>query len=147
MATNMCPCDTTLESRTHVVGECEVYKEERDVLEKGMGKSDVRGMEEFGRLEGSDKTIAILGDRRRPQTAKRDGDRISKQLLCVVYGRRVTSAQMLEVSLFGGRNGAPSRKECVVDGQIAKAINKMSTPPPSPPCLSFMHQSTPPHHS
>ena len=30
----MCPCGTTIESRTHVVGECEIYKEERDVLEE-----------------------------------------------------------------------------------------------------------------
>ena len=81
-------------------------------------------MEEFGRLEGSDKTIAVLGDRWWPQTAKRDGDRISKQFLCVAYGRSVTSAQMLEVSLFVSRNDAMSRKGCVVDGQMAKAIKK-----------------------
>ena len=31
---HMCPCGTTLESRTHIVGECEVYKEQRDVLEE-----------------------------------------------------------------------------------------------------------------
>ena len=36
-------------------------------------------MEEFGRLESSEKTIAILGDRLRPQAAKQDGDRVSKQ--------------------------------------------------------------------
>ena len=38
MATNMCPCGTTvvIESRTHiVVGECEIYKEERDALFRG----------------------------------------------------------------------------------------------------------------
>ena len=70
MAThNMCPCGTTIESRTHVVGECEIYKEERDTLEE-MKKVDVCGMEGFGRLESSEKTIAIcLGDRWWPQTA------------------------------------------------------------------------------
>ena len=31
MATNMCPCGTTIESRTHIV-ECKIYKEERDAL-------------------------------------------------------------------------------------------------------------------
>ena len=36
VAANMCPCGTTLESRTHIVGECEIYKEERDALEEGM---------------------------------------------------------------------------------------------------------------
>ena len=32
VATNMCPCGTTIDSRTHIVGECEIYKEERDAL-------------------------------------------------------------------------------------------------------------------
>ena len=36
----MCPCGTTTESRTHIVGECEVYKEELDVLIKEMKKLD-----------------------------------------------------------------------------------------------------------
>ena len=42
-----------------------------------MRKLDVCDMEEFGRLESSEKTIAILGNRWWPQTAKQDGDRIS----------------------------------------------------------------------
>ena len=33
-------------------------------------------------VESSEKTIAILGDRWWPQTAKKDGDRINKQFLC-----------------------------------------------------------------
>ena len=44
------------------LGECEIYKEERDALEEEIRKLDVGDMEEFGRLEGSEKTIAILGD-------------------------------------------------------------------------------------
>ena len=28
----MCPCGEVIESRTHIVGECETYKEKRDVL-------------------------------------------------------------------------------------------------------------------
>ena len=92
-----------MESRTHVVGECEICKEERDALEKEMRKLDGCDMEKICRLliESSEKTIAILGDRWRPQTAKQDGDRISKQFLHVIYGRSVMSAQMLEVSLSG----------------------------------------------
>ena len=35
-------------------------------------------MEEFGRPESSEKTIAILGDRWWPQTAKQDRDTIHK---------------------------------------------------------------------
>ena len=57
-------------------------------------------MEDFGRLESSEKTIAILVDRWRPQTAKQDGDRISNSFY-VEYERSVMSSQMLEVSLLG----------------------------------------------
>ena len=94
VAANMCPCGTTIESRTHIVGECEIYKEEPGALEEMM-KVELCYMEEFGRLD-SEKTIAIPGDRWWPQTVKQDGDRISK-----LYGRIVMSAQMLEVSLLG----------------------------------------------
>ena len=52
-----------------MVGKCEIYKEERDVLEE-MRKIGECGMEEFGTLDPSEKTIAILGDRRWPQTVK-----------------------------------------------------------------------------
>ena len=78
VATNMCPCGTTIESTTHIVGQCEIYKEERDALEEGMKKLDVCDMKEFGRLESSEKTIAIPGDRWWPQTTKQDGNRMSK---------------------------------------------------------------------
>ena len=56
----MCPCGTAIDSRTHIVGECEIYKE-RHALE--MRKLDECDMEECGRLESSEKTIAILGDK------------------------------------------------------------------------------------
>ena len=61
MDAHTCPCGTA-GSRTHIVGECETYKEERDVLEE-MTKLDECDMEECGSLESSEKTIAILGDR------------------------------------------------------------------------------------
>ena len=44
-------------------------------------KLDVCDMEEFGRLESGEKTIAILGDRWWPQTAKQDGDRTKQTIL------------------------------------------------------------------
>ena len=67
-----------------------------------MRKLDVCDMEQFSRLESSEKMIAIVGGRWWPQTAKQDGDRISKQFLCSIdYGRSVMSAQMLEVSILG----------------------------------------------
>ena len=97
---HICPCGTTVENRTHVVGECDIYKEERDASEKETRRLEECGMAELGRRESSEKTIAIQGDRWWPQTAKQDGDKISKQFY-VIYGKSVMSAQTLEVSLLG----------------------------------------------
>ena len=80
-----------------------------------MRKLDVCDMEEFGRLESSEKTIAILGDRWWPQTAKSDGDRISKQFLCSIWKKRNERSNVGGVSIRS-RNGAPFRKGCVVNG-------------------------------
>ena len=65
-----------------------------------MRKLNVCDMGEFGRLEGSEKTIAMLGNRWWPQTAKQDGDRRSKPFSCNIW-KIVMSAQMLKVSLLG----------------------------------------------
>ena len=116
MATYMCPCGTTIEIRTHVVGECEIYKEELGALEEEITKLDVCDMKEFGRLESSEKTIAFLGDRWRRQMAKPDGGRISKQLLCSIWKKRTERINVGGVSIRS-RNGAPSQKGCVVNGQ------------------------------
>ena len=78
VVTNMCPCSPTIESSTHTGGECEVYRKGRGVLEE-MRKLDDCDMEEFGRIEIIEKTIAILGDRWWPQMAKQGRDRIRKQ--------------------------------------------------------------------
>ena len=43
----MCPCGEAIESRTHRVGECEMYKEERDVLEEETREIDKCDMKEF----------------------------------------------------------------------------------------------------
>ena len=88
-----------------------------------MRKLDVRDMEEFGRLESSEKTIAIPGDRWWPQTAKQDGDRIGKQFLCNTWKKRNEHPNIGGVSIRS-RNGAPSQKGCAVNGQITKASNK-----------------------
>ena len=84
----MCPCGTTIESRTHIGGEREIYKEERDVLEEEMRKFDECDMKEFGRPESSAKTIAILGDRWWSQTAKQEGEWIIKQFLRNIWKTR-----------------------------------------------------------
>ena len=41
----MRPCGKAKECQSHIVGECEIFKEERDVLEKEMRKIDERDME------------------------------------------------------------------------------------------------------
>ena len=73
----MCPCGKAVESRSHVVGEGETYKEERHVLE--MRKIDEGDREKFGTLDSSEKTIAILGDKWWPQTAKQKEDKVSNK--------------------------------------------------------------------
>ena len=44
----MCPSGKAKESRTHIMGECEVYKGEQDALE--MRKVDECDMEKFSTL-------------------------------------------------------------------------------------------------
>ena len=111
----MCPCGKAVESRTHIVVEYEIYEEERDVLE--MRKIGECGMEKFGTplIDCIEKTIAILGDRWWPQTAKQDGDKISKNFLCNLWKKR---NEHPNVSIKS-RNGAPSRKGCVVNGHTS----------------------------
>ena len=113
------------------VGKCEIYKEERDAVEE-MRKLDLCDMEEFDRQESSEKTIAILGDRWWPQTAKQDGDRISKQFTRSTWKKRNERPNVGGVSIRS-RNGAPSRKGCVINGQITNTSNKRVRPPP-PSC-------------
>ena len=64
------------EGKTHIVGECDIYKEERDALEE-ISKIDECETEKFGTLliDRSEKAIDILGDRWWPQTAKQQGVR------------------------------------------------------------------------
>ena len=71
-------------------------------------------------VESSGKTIAILGDR---QTAKEEGKKICCNE-CVTFGRNVLSARIFGGVSVRSRNGAPSRKGCVVNGQVTKASNK-----------------------
>ena len=53
VATIMCPCGTTMESRTHIVGECKICKEKRDTLEEEIRILDVCDMGEFGTRENN----------------------------------------------------------------------------------------------
>ena len=87
-----------------------------------MRKSDECGMEKFGTLDSSEKTIAILGDRWWPQKAKRVGDKMSKKLPCARCGKNVSERPNVEGILLGVGTGAPSREGCVVNAQMT--INK-----------------------
>ena len=96
---HMCPCGTTIKGRTHIVGECEIHKEERILQE--MRKLDECDMEECCRLKSSERTIAILGERWWPQKAKQDGDRISKHFN-VIWKKRNERPSVGGVSLGVG---------------------------------------------
>ena len=51
----MPPFGKAIESRIHIVGEYEMYKEERDVLEEEMRKIDECDMDEFDTLDSSER--------------------------------------------------------------------------------------------
>ena len=76
-----------------------MYKDERYALEE-MRKLEEYNMEKIGTLDSREKPIAILGDRRWPQAVKQERDNIGTTFN-VIYGNILTSAQLLEVSLFG----------------------------------------------
>ena len=52
-----CPCGKAKESRTHIVAECELYQEERDVLEgevRDLNKSAVKSVDTLDSREKND---------------------------------------------------------------------------------------------
>ena len=55
---------------------------------RGDEKIDECDMEKFSTLNGSEKAIAILGDRWWPRTAKQEGDKIFKYFLCSMWKKR-----------------------------------------------------------
>ena len=81
-------------------------------------------MEKFDTLDMSEKTIAILGDRWWPQAAKQEGDKISQQFLHFIRKQCNERPLVRGVSIITSRGGAPSRKGCVVNGQMTRASNK-----------------------
>ena len=70
------------------MAECELHQEERDELEGEMRDLNKRGKKLFDALGSREKTIATLGDRWWPQTAKQDGDEICRRFLCSVRKKR-----------------------------------------------------------
>ena len=84
-------------------------------------KIDECGMEKFDTLDSGEKTIAILGWW--PQTTKQGEDKINRKIMCNIWKKRNGRPNVGGVSIRS-RNGAPSRKGCVVNGQMTKASNK-----------------------
>ena len=117
-----CPCGKARESRTHKVVECELYKEERDILEREMREVNEGGIKSFDALDIREKTIAILGDRLWPQMAKQDGDKICKRFLCNIW-KKCNDRLNVEGTSIRSINGAPSRKGRVVNSHTTKASN------------------------
>ena len=60
-----------------MVGGRELYKEERNALEEDMKKIGECGLERWGTINTSEKTIAIPGDGWWPLTAEQEGGKIS----------------------------------------------------------------------
>ena len=78
----MCPCGKAKESRTHSVGECEMYTEERDVLEDEMRKIDDCDVDNFWYTQDdSEEMIAIVGDKRWQQKSKQEGNKVGKNFV------------------------------------------------------------------
>ena len=82
----MRPCERAIESRTHLVGEDEMYKKGLDVLKEEVREIEECDMEEIGTLliDSSEKTIAILGDRWWPHVANQDGGGYLAKQFCVL---------------------------------------------------------------
>ena len=64
-----------------------------------MRKIDECGTEKYGTLDSSERAIAILVDRWWPQTAKHEGDKISKRFMCNIWKKR-NERPNVEVSLL-----------------------------------------------
>ena len=140
VATNMCPCGTTIKSRTHIAEGCEIYKEKWDVLEETK-EFDECGLEEFGRLESSEKTIAILGDRWWPQTAKQQGDKIkgekmSKTVSCNKWKKRNERPNVGGV-FIGSRTVPRVERDGWSMAKRLKVSNERAPLPPPRPRLPY----------
>ena len=69
------------------------------------------------------KEKALEYTRKWRETAKHEGDKICKRFLCNIWKKRSEHRTVEGVSIRS-RNGAPSRKEHVVNDQTTKASNK-----------------------
>ena len=95
--------------------------------EKEVRDIDECDKEEFGTLDS--RSPIYLG-RWWPHAAKQGGGKISRTFLCIPSKQRNERLNVGGVS-SRSRNGGPSRKGCVVNGQMTKASNKGVRPFPS----------------
>ena len=102
------PCGKAKESRTHCVGGREMDKEERDALEE-MRKVGGCDMEEFNTPDNGERTIAILGDRWRPQTAKQQGGKMIK-MFYAMHGKKRNERPKVGGVSSRSSNGGPVSK-------------------------------------
>ena len=65
----------------------------------------------------------LLGDGWWPQPGTQEGDTTSRKCLCTIRKQRNERPTVGSVSIRS-RNGAPTRKGCVVNGQMTKTSNK-----------------------
>ena len=90
-----------------------------------MRKIDGCDMNKFGTLDSIRKTIAIIGDKWWPQTAKQEGDKISKKFVYNTWKNRTSNDRSNVRGVFiRSRNGVLPRTGCVAKCLMTKASNK-----------------------
>ncbi|CAB1100395.1 unnamed protein product [Ectocarpus sp. CCAP 1310/34] len=127
-----CPCGKSEEIRPHIVGECELYRKEREDLEEDMRQ---RGcdMDKFGKLDNSEKIIAVIGDRWWAQEAVEDGGIRCARNFYVVCGRNVKSSQMLVLcaSVYPDFQASSSHEHLCAE--LTTGTRSPARLPPGPP--------------
>ena len=96
---------------------------------KEKSKIDECVMEKFGTLhaDGSEKTVAILGDRSWSQTAKQQGDKISKKFLCNIPKNPHEPPNVAGASVRIGADPSGSDRVDMLTGPVAAARAVVAT--------------------
>ncbi|CAM9301422.1 unnamed protein product [Sphacelaria rigidula] len=116
--------DARLQAKCAPFTECELYKEERDVPEGKMQDMNEGGMKSSDALDSSGKTMAVLEKIWWLQMAIQDRGKMCKRF-CVKYKRNVRNEHRhVGGASIRSRDGARSRRGCIVNGQTTKTSNK-----------------------
>ena len=105
------------------------------MLEGEMRDVNEGGMESLDALDSREKTIAVLGDRWWPQTAKQDGDKICRRFFCSVSKKRNEYLVVGGVSLLGV--GTVLRLERDVWSMVKRLRQATNEHPPQAPFSLF----------